>query len=111
MDVSDGLAGDARHIAQASHVTIEFDLDPQHFDPGMVSFCRKYSLRPEVVILEGGEDYELLFACRPAIFDSVRKQLPEAFPVGRCHAFNGAYLANLPSGIRSFQHGNLNHSR
>jgi thiamine-monophosphate kinase len=111
MDVSDGLAGDADHIAKASHVTIEFDLDPHYLDPKLVSFCAKYALQPETVALEGGEDYELLFACPPAVFDSVRNQLPEAFPVGRCHVFNGVHLANLPPHIRSFQHGNLNHSR
>jgi len=111
MDVSDGLAGDARHIAKASRVTIEFELDPHHFDPDLVSFCNKYALHPEAMVLEGGEDYQLLFACPPAVFDSVRKQLPDVFPVGRCHAFNGVHIANLPPDIRSFQHGNHTHSR
>lgn len=111
IDVSDGLAGDARHIAKASHVTIEFDMDPHHFDPDMVSFCKKYAISPEEVVLEGGEDYELLFACPTEVFDSVRKQLPDAFPVGRCHTFNGVHLANLPPDIRLFQHGNITHSR
>jgi thiamine-monophosphate kinase len=106
MDISDGLAGDAVHIARASHVTIEFDLKPRYFDPDLVSFCKKYALNPETVVLEGGEDYQLLFACPPEVFDSIRGQLPEAFPLGRCHAHNGNYLANLPLNIRSFQHGN-----
>ncbi len=111
MDVSDGLAGDARHLAKASHITIAFDLNPRHVDSQLISFCKKYALDPQAVILEGGEDYELLFACPPAVFDSVRKTLPAAFPVGRCHAFNGNYLTDLPADIHSFQHGSFTSSR
>lgn len=105
MDVSDGLSGDSAHIARASAVTVEFDLEPELFDPDLISFCRKYSLDPEKEILQGGEDYELLFACPPEVFQQVRRRLPEARQVGRCLPFSGRLLANLPPGIRSFQHG------
>ena len=105
MDVSDGLAGDAGHIARASGVTIEFDLDPKDFDPALISFCEKYRLAPNEAVLAGGEDYELLFTCRPEIFEAVKKAFPDAIQVGRCLPFNGVHLANLPPDIFSFQHG------
>lgn len=105
MDISDGLAGDARHIAEASRLSVEFDLKPDDFDSELLSFCQKYGLSPEAVILEGGEDYELLFTCSPAIFKAVKNKLPVAFQVGRCLPFNGKHLVNLPKGLASFQHG------
>ena len=105
MDVSDGLSGDAGHIAKASHVTIEFNLDPSNLDRDLVDFCEKHYHIPEEMILAGGEDYELLFTCQPEIFQKIKSALPEAFQVGRCIPFNNEYLVNLPSEISSFQHG------
>jgi thiamine-monophosphate kinase len=107
MDISDGLSGDAGHIAKASHVTIEFDLNPSNLNTDLVDFCKKYNHTPEDIILAGGEDYELLFTCQPEIFRKIKLALPEAFQVGRCIAFDNDYLTNLPSGISSYQHGKL----
>ena len=105
MDISDGLAGDAHHIAKASHLSIEFDLTSEHFDPELMAFCEKYRLSPEEMILAGGEDYELLFTCRPEIFQAIKAALPDVYQVGRCLPFKGQHLVNLPRGITSFQHG------
>lgn len=105
IDISDGLAGDAKHIAEASGISIELDLKSFAFEPALVSFCKKHHLLTEEMVLAGGEDYELLFACAPDHFKKIKKGLPEAFQVGRCLAFQGKCLVNLPSNISSFQHG------
>jgi thiamine-monophosphate kinase len=105
IDVSDGLAGDAKRIAEASEISIELDLNPSVFHPMLVSFCEKYHLKPEDVILAGGEDYELLFACPNDVFENVKKKLPEAYYIGRCLEFQGTHMVNLPDHISSFQHG------
>jgi len=105
MDVSDGLVGDAGHIAAASNVSIVFEPSVFKIDPVLAKYCNKYSLNPEQVILSGGEDYELLFACRPQIFEHIKGMLPEAFQVGECVAYSGQRLMNVPEGIVSFQHG------
>lgn len=106
IDISDGLAGDAGHIAKASGLSIELDLSGCVLDPALIAFCRKYHLKPEKMVLAGGEDYELLFACPPETFEHIKNALPEAYPVGRCLEFQETHLINLPAGVASFQHGN-----
>lgn len=105
MDISDGLAGDAAHIAAASGITVEFDLATCLKHPALEAYCKERNISLEAMILSGGEDYELLFACPPDIFSSIQKELPDASQVGRCLAFKGKRLLNLPEGIASFQHG------
>jgi thiamin-phosphate kinase len=105
IDISDGLAGDAKQIAKASQISIALDLEPSMFHPALVSFCEKYRLDPEEMVLTGGEDYELLFACPEDVFEKVKKDLPGAYAVGRCLEFQGTHMVNLPENISSFQHG------
>jgi len=106
MDISDGLAGDAAHIARASEVTIVFDNLNKKGHPELTAFCRKYDYIVEKMIFSGGEDYELLFACSPEVFAQIKRELPSAFQVGRCTDYKGTYLINLPDGVASWQHGN-----
>jgi thiamine-monophosphate kinase len=56
IDISDGLAGDARHVAAASGVRLELDVARVPAGPGIA---------PEAA-MQSGEEYELL-ACIPAV--------------------------------------------
>lgn len=105
MDVSDGLAGDAGHIALSSNISIMFEPLFFKIDPILAEFCRKYPSDPEKMILSGGEDYELMFTCCPEIFEQIKTRLPEAFQVGQCIKFSGTPIINLPADVLSFQHG------
>jgi thiamine-monophosphate kinase len=111
IDISDGLAGDAKHIAEASNISVALDLSACPFDPELLSFCNKYNKNPQELALVGGEDYELLFSCSPTIFNDIKKDLPEAFQVGRCHVYQGVHLLNMPQNVSSFQHGKYNEKR
>lgn len=104
MDISDGLFGDANHIAKASGITIELDLKSCPFNPSLLSFCQKYGKKPEEIIVGGGEDYELLFACHPDTYKTIADKLKISFQVGRCLLFNGKHIIS-PFGTGSFQHG------
>ena len=109
MDISDGLSGDARHIARASHLTIELDVSGLTHEETFVSFCKKYNHRPETFVLAGGEDYELLFACTPDTYNALKKSLPDAARVGRCSAFQGRDIISREIGLSSYQHGDQTH--
>jgi len=105
MDISDGLAGDAAHIARASEITITLDPSEAARHPELQSFCKACRLSPEEMVLAGGEDYELLFTCPDAQFEAMAPLLPEACQVGRCKDFDGTPLRNVPTDLCSYQHG------
>lgn len=77
LDISDGLAGDAQHLAKASQKTLRIDLDALPvFSPLMLSAPDKVTaLR---IALGGGDDYELLFAApkqlRSAVVDVAKSR-------------------------------------
>ena len=105
MDISDGLAGDAEHIATASHITISLEIQNTYLHPDLVAYCGSDLDLAMDMAVAGGEDYELLFTCPADVFKQVKKNLPEAYPVGHCLPFTGQYILNPPKAGGSFQHG------
>lgn len=70
IDLSDGLAGDAWHLAAASGVALDIDLNAIPAEPEVTSEAEQLGVPAERFAAEGGEDYELLVAL-PARFDAV----------------------------------------
>jgi len=105
MDISDGLAGDAAHIARAAALTLDLDPTAATRHPDLRSFCKTCRLSADEMVLAGGEDYELLFTCPPARFETIAPLLPGSCQVGRCRDFDGQFLGHLPADIVCFQHG------
>ena len=66
IDISDGLASETHHLARASGVGIEVDLDRLPLTPAAVEALGRQ--RAIDGALSGGEDYELLFTFDPALF-------------------------------------------
>lgn len=62
MDVSDGLGGDAPHLAAASGVGVRIELERLPIGPGVPEAARALGEDPAVFAATGGEDYELLVA-------------------------------------------------
>lgn len=60
IDVSDGLAADAGHLASASGVRLEIDADSVPRTPSVNSVAAAAEVDPLELVLGGGEDYELL---------------------------------------------------
>lgn len=70
LDISDGLGGDVGHLAAASEVRVEVDLEQIPVHPDAVTRALAQGDAVQAFAARGGEDYELL-AALPKSFDEV----------------------------------------
>jgi thiamine-monophosphate kinase len=111
LDVSDGLAGDAAHLAAASGVRLVVDLGLLPLHEGVRAEAERADVPPARFAAEGGEDYELL-AALPAEFgsaDAARATAATGIPltrIGNVEAGDGvAFLEDGgPVRLHGFDH-------
>lgn len=61
IDISDGLSSDLLHICKQSNVGCRIYEERLPIDPTVYNLCEEFSMNTTTVVLNGGEDYELLF--------------------------------------------------
>ena len=71
IDISDGLTGDAAHIAEESGVGLRLHGDRVPIGPACAAVAERLGLDALDLALRGGEDYELLVAVQPDAADGL----------------------------------------
>jgi thiamine-monophosphate kinase len=69
IDLSDGLGGDARHLAAAGRVGLRIEADSIPVEDGVGELAAAAGLERFELVAGGGEDYELLAALPPSRFE------------------------------------------
>lgn len=77
IDLSDGLAGDFRHVCVQSSVGGDIDLTNIALHPELLEASREFGWNLEEMVLKGGEDYELLFTMPPDRANDARREISE----------------------------------
>ncbi len=72
IDISDGLASEAIHIALSSGLGVKIYDEKIPIDPATYQTARDFNLDPTTCALNGGEDYELLFTIAQADYERVK---------------------------------------
>jgi thiamine-monophosphate kinase len=72
IDVSDGLSSELLHICKQSGVGCTIYEDKLPIDPVAYDTARELNLDPTTCMLNGGEDYELLFTISIDDFDKIK---------------------------------------
>ena len=81
MDISDGLSSEILHLGTQSGVGCTIYEDKIPMDPQMMHLAEEFGINPITAVLNGGEDYELLFTMPLAEFDKIKAN-PNLTPIG-----------------------------
>ena len=91
IDISDGLASEALHIANSSGTGVVIYEERIPIDQNTFDTAREFDLVPSVAALNGGEDYELLFAVAQKDYEKI-KNMPDVNTIG--------YITEMAEGKR-----------
>ncbi len=74
IDISDGLASDLYQLATASQVGFTVYEDKLPIDPQTYQRAIDLGIDPTIAVLNGGEDYELMFTIPQSAYETMKKE-------------------------------------
>jgi thiamine-monophosphate kinase len=74
IDVSDGLSSEILHLCTQSNTGVELYEEKIPIDQLAFDTAREFNLDPTICVLNGGEDYELLFTVDIGDYEKIRNQ-------------------------------------
>jgi thiamine-monophosphate kinase len=72
IDVSDGLASDIKHICTGSKTGCQIYTDKLPIDSVTMNTAAEFQIDPNTAVMNGGEDYELLFTIKPDDYEKIK---------------------------------------
>jgi len=81
VDISDGLASEALHLAKSSGTGVVIYEERIPIDQNTFDAIREFDLIPSLAALNGGEDYELLFSVAQKDYEKI-KDMPGVSIIG-----------------------------
>ncbi len=72
IDISDGLSSETLHLSKASGVGFHLYEDKIPVDPEVINICEEFKINTITPVLNGGEDYELLFTINQVDFEKIK---------------------------------------
>lgn len=93
LDISDGLSSELNHLALSSGVSLVVEANRIPVDPRVSEMCSRYGLNPMDFVMDGGEEYVLLFtvSAKNDIF-SVRGFPDGVYEIGSVQEGTGVYM-------------------
>ncbi len=99
IDISDGLASELFHIAEASQVGVVIYEEKLPIDQQTHDTAIELNLNPPTVAFSGGEDYEMLFTIAQTDFEKI-KGVKDVFVIGYCTPPEEGMYSITQSGTR-----------
>jgi thiamine-monophosphate kinase len=94
IDISDGLSSEILHLSKASQVGFHLFEEKLPIDHEVIKICEEFKLNTTTAVLNGGEDYELLFTVDQKEFDKIKNH-PLLSIIGHaCDLGGGCQLIN-----------------
>ena len=97
IDVSDGLASELMHICGQSNVGAAIYQDKLPVDQQVLDTAEEFKIDPVTCVLNGGEDYELLFTVKLSDFDKIKNH-PDISIIGKITPKEEGIILVTPSG-------------